>query len=320
MTTVDRFERIRAMGCVIDPIDTRQLYADAAYLKAPVAVQVSNLPCTDVAYGEHPRQRLDVYLPQGSGGARPVVLFLHGGGFIRGDKSERSHVGHLLAHHGFVAVLANYRLAPECQWPSGAQDVASALDWVHQAIAAYGGDPSWVFVIGESAGAAHAAAATLMQRFARPGGPRFAGVALMSGVYNPMLEYLARQQFGIPTPDARNDAYFGPPTALLSGPDAGHYAGQYVGQHAGQYADQCVVHLADAKPFPLLITYAELDPTQMQVQAGELFARLVTQLGFSPALQVILAHNHLSQVWSLGTDDERLSSVLLDFLNRHSSV
>ena len=80
----------------------------------------------DLPYGEHPRQRMDVYFPQSAGSGRPVLLYLHGGGFIRGDKADRANVGWWGARQGFVTLLANYRLAPEA--PSGAlAEVAAAL-------------------------------------------------------------------------------------------------------------------------------------------------------------------------------------------------
>jgi acetyl esterase len=75
------------------------------------------------------------------------------------------------------------------------------------------------------------------------------------------------------------------------------------------------VEQIDAKPFPVLVTYAELDPPQMQVQAGELFARLVTRHGFTPDLKVIRGHNHLSQLEAINTVDDVLSSTLLSFLD-----
>jgi acetyl esterase len=66
-----------------------------------------------------------------------------------------------------------------------------------------------------------------------------------------------------------------------------------------------------------LITYAELDPLQMQVQAGELFARLVVSHGFTPDLHIVRGHNHLSQVFSFNTGDESLSAPVLKFLASH---
>jgi acetyl esterase len=122
---------------------------------------------------------------------------------------------------------------------------------------------------------------------------------LISGVYNLELERKARKQFGIATPDPRNESYFG--------------------SDFERYADMSIVDQIDAKPIPLLITYAELDLVQMQVQAGELFARLVTRHGFSPELQVIRGHNHLTQVFSLNTGDESLSAPILNFMRAHGA-
>ena len=79
----------------------------------------------DIAYGTHERQILDLYLPSILNiNQLPVVVFFHGGGFIRGDKRHRENIGHFLAVHGFATVLVNYRLAPESSWPSGAEDAA----------------------------------------------------------------------------------------------------------------------------------------------------------------------------------------------------
>jgi len=122
-----------------------------------------------------------------------------------------------------------------------------------------------------------------------------AGVVLISGVYNPVLEKLAREQFGIATPDPRNEAYYG--------------------SDFERYQAMSTVALMDSPPLaPLLITFAELDMVQMQVQAGELFARLVTEHGFQPKLQVIPGHNHLTQVYAVNTGDDSLSAPVLDFL------
>ncbi len=286
-----RFERqIRERGPVLDMSLVQSLYAPLLEAQCREGVTCER----DLPYGEDARHRLDVYRPVQGPASLPVLIFLHGGGFIRGDKAARENVGLYFARQGFVVVLPNYRLAPAHRWPAGAQDVAAAWQWVQQRIADHGGDPARIFLGGESAGAAHVAAATLVRRFQPPGGLRPAGVLLVSGVYNAHLEYLARRQFGIATPDPRNDAYFG------ADPQS--------------FAAMCTVDLIDVAPLPLLITFAELDLLQMQVQAGELFARLVTQHGFSPDLQVIPGHNHLTQVYAVNTGDESLSGPVLSFL------
>jgi triacylglycerol lipase len=253
----------------------------------------------DIAYGGDERHRLDVYRPADAGATpHPVMLFLHGGGFVRGDKSEKDNIGYYFARSGYVVMVANYRLAPVSVWPAGAEDAIAAHSWVCANGARYGGDPQRIFLVGESAGAAHVAAATLVRRFHPPQGLAISGAVLISGVYNPELEGLARRQFGVATPDPRNDAYFG--------------------ADRERYSLMSTVRLIDADPVPLLITYAELDPPQMQVQAGELFAALVTRHGFHPEVQVIPGHNHLTQVYSINTGDESLSHPICQFLRKHS--
>ncbi|MDN3219645.1 alpha/beta hydrolase [Pseudomonas nunensis] len=282
--------QIREAGSIIDPVFAKSLYAPLLAL-APQGAQVLE----DVAYGSDPRHRLDVYLPvQTEARHTPVLIFLHGGGFIRGDKADRANVGHYFARHGVLAILANYRLGPDHHWPAGAEDASAVLSWALEHVASYGGNPEHIVLAGESAGAAHVAATSLIRRFHPPQGLRIAGAFLISGVYNVELELLARRQLHIATPDPRNEAYFGTDFA--------------------SYGAMSTVELIDAKSFPLVISYAELDPIQMQVQAGELFARLVTRHGFTPAIEVVRGHNHLTQIYSINSEDEALAASLLAFV------
>jgi acetyl esterase len=287
--------RLRALGAVLDMPTARELYDPLLAVQPRGGVRVVR----DQVYGSDERHRLDVYRPEQAAARAPMLLAFHGGGFIRGDKSERDNAGLLFAREGFVTVIPNYRLGPVHRWPAGAEDVVAAVQWVAAHAAVYGGDPQRIYLLGESAGAAHVATATLLQRFHPPGGLRVAGAVLVSGVYNVQLEKLARRQFGVATPDPRNEAYYG--------------------SEADRYPAMSIVGLIDAEPFPLLITYAELDLVQMQVQAGELFARLVTRHGFAPEIAVIRGHNHLTQVFAINTGDESLTGPVLQFLRRHES-
>ena len=249
----------------------------------------------DQTYGPHERHRLDIYQPAAAPGLQPVLVSFHGGGFIRGDKRQRANIGWFFARHGFVTVLPNYRLAPESRWPSGPQDVVAVWQWLQDNAQRFGGDPARTVLMGESAGAAHVAAATLMRRF-QPVGWRPAGAVLLSGPYDAALEAKARVQFGVATPDPRNEAYFG---ADLS-----------------QWGAASIVDHIDAPPFPLWISYAERDLIQMQVQAGELFARLVKQHGFAPELAMLRDHNHFSQGYSVGTEDDSVGGPVLRFIRQ----
>jgi triacylglycerol lipase len=280
---------VRAAGPVIDPPAAKALYAPLL-ADMPRGAE----PVRDIVYGADERHRLDVYPAVGAAGPAPVVVFLHGGGFIRGDKADREAVGHYFSRHGVLAVLPNYRLGPKHRWPAGAEDVSSVLAWARANVGAYGGNPDHIVLAGESAGAAHVAAATLVKRFHPTEGLKIAGAFLASGVYNAELEFLARAQLGIATPDPRNEAYFGTDFA--------------------SYRAMSTVELIDAAPFPLAITYAELDPVQMQAQAGELFARLVTRHGFQPRIGVVANHNHLSQICAINSGDDALAAPLLAFV------
>ncbi|MBN8457254.1 MAG: carboxylesterase family protein [Verrucomicrobia bacterium] len=100
-------------------------------------------------------QSLDVYAPKDAKNA-PVIIFIHGGGWRNGDKSNPGVGSQPAAHfcaHGFVFVSINYRLTPEGKHPANIQDVAKAVAWVHNHIAEHGGDPSQINIMGHSAGA-----------------------------------------------------------------------------------------------------------------------------------------------------------------------
>jgi acetyl esterase/lipase len=253
---------------------------------------------TDEADGPHPRHRLDRYVPTRRG-THPLLVWLHGGGFVRGDKAQRANIGYWGAREGFVTVLPNYRLAPEDRWPSGAEDVVAVWRWLQAHARHFAGDPERIVLAGESAGAAHVAAATLLRRF-QPASWQIAGAVLLSGPYNPRLEGLARNQFGIATPDPRNDAYFGAEPSV--------------------WGAASVVDHIDAAPFPLWIGFAERDLLQMQVQAGELFARLVSRHGFAPELRMLREHNHFSSGYSIGTEDTSASQPVADFVRSCTTV
>ena len=91
----------------------------------------------DLAYGDHPRHRLDVHTGDQPRAAAPVVLFVHGGGFTGGDKHvpgtpRYDLVGAWAVRHGWVGVTMTYRLAPGYRWPAGAEDVAAAVGWIRR--------------------------------------------------------------------------------------------------------------------------------------------------------------------------------------------
>ncbi len=115
---------------------------------------------SDIPYTEsgHPRHVLDIYTPKGaSPKGSPVVFWIHGGGWVVGDKSDVGLKPKVLTERGFVFVSTNYRLLPDVTMEALIEDVAKSLAWVHRNIASYGGDPHRIIVGGHSAGAQLAA-------------------------------------------------------------------------------------------------------------------------------------------------------------------
>jgi acetyl esterase/lipase len=114
----------------------------------------SNIPYYQGRDAHKVKHKLDLYLPRDKK-QFPVVLFVHGGAWILGDKKffgVHEAVGEMFARHGVGAVLTNYRLSPKVKHPEHIKDVARAFAWVHKNIKKFGGRPDQIFVCGHSAG------------------------------------------------------------------------------------------------------------------------------------------------------------------------
>lgn len=128
--------------------------------KKPFAFRRSGVRrVSDVAYGAHPRQRLDIYSPQESltsadtNRLRPVLLHVHGGAWIVGNKNQQGQpLIQYLTQNGWICVDINYRLAPKHRFPGCVVDVKTAIAWLKDNIKAYGGDPEFIAITGGSAG------------------------------------------------------------------------------------------------------------------------------------------------------------------------
>lgn len=111
----------------------------------------------NIAYGSHLRQQLDLYRPTGINVnkkiRRPVLLHVHGGGWIIGSKNQQAKpLINYLTMNGWLCVDINYRLAPKQRFPDCLIDVKTAIAWIKNNIAEYGGDPKFIALTGGSAG------------------------------------------------------------------------------------------------------------------------------------------------------------------------
>lgn len=108
----------------------------------------------DILYGDNPDwQMLDVYRPKNTNGILPVIVSVHGGGWVYGDKERYQYYCMDLAKRGFAVVNFTYRLAPEYKFPAPLEDTNLVFEWVLSNAKEYEFDTEAVFAVGDSAGA-----------------------------------------------------------------------------------------------------------------------------------------------------------------------
>src|SRR5690606_30745779 len=117
---------------------------------------------SDIAYGDDPGQRLDVYRRRDGSARGPVLVFFHGGGYVSGDKDKEGRaLLHHLAEQGWLCLSATYRLRPVARMAEHLDDGRAAIAWAREHAADYKADPATVLVAGSSAGAHLAAICAL---------------------------------------------------------------------------------------------------------------------------------------------------------------
>jgi triacylglycerol lipase len=279
----DVAERVKAIGPVIDPPKTAAIYAPLQQKEPYAGVKVLR----DLKYGTDARHALDVFVPDGSAAPRPVLIFVHGGAFVAGNKRAPGspfydNIMLAAAHEGIIGVNITYRLAPKHTWPAGASDVGLAVKWVREMIGKYGGDPGKVFLMGHSAGAIHAASYLAFTEHQRVGGTGLAGALLVSGLY----------AFDRMKPGKPELAYFG--------------------DKAGSAEVSSLPGLL-AAPVPLLVAHAGLDPQDFIDQAKLLNEALCAR-GRCPRFVELKDHSHMSEVYAINTADRSLAGPIVDFV------
>src|SRR3954454_6909424 len=174
--------KLLEIGRVIDVPKTAAIYAPLQQKEPYQGVKTER----DVKYGPADRNLLDVFTPEANTSVRPVLIFIHGGGFVAGNKRNPGspfydNIMLWAVKNGFVGVNAPYRLAPQFAWPAGSEDLASVVQWVSREIAARGGDPARIFLMGQSAGAIHVANYVSHPEFYKVKDGGLAGAIMVSG-------------------------------------------------------------------------------------------------------------------------------------------
>jgi triacylglycerol lipase len=285
----DRRARIRALGNQMVP----EMFAETQAMFSPLALRPSADICSverDISYGPDARHRLDLFKPAGSGAGRPNLVYVHGGGFVRGEKGGAQapfygNVGAWAASCGFIGVTITYRLAPDHRWPAGAEDVAAVIEWLRAHIAAHGGDPARIFVAGQSAGAAHVASYVAMTPL-HGDGPPVAGAILLSGLYDvTRLEHSPFEQ-------------------------------AYYGTEESRFAEQSSLPGLIASDIPCLFTVAEYDPFAFQKQAALVVQDWFAAKGEWPRMLFLPDGNHMSAALGIGNAGDPLSEEIAAFIRK----
>ncbi|MEQ5806091.1 alpha/beta hydrolase [Alteromonas sp. NFXS44] len=238
----------------------------------------------DVAYGDHERHVLDIYgAVSQNGESKPVFVFVHGGGFLKGDKGDSDRwynacVGRMAAEQGWLGVVINYRLAPDFTWPAGGEDVTRVVSWLKANVAQYGGNADNIILCGTSAGACHVA--TYLQL--NPGKEKITGAVLLSGLY------------GITPLDDRDTLYYG---------------------DAAEYGSRKPLPALIKTSVPLFIACTELDPERFQKECIGLLQERLQANHILDRSMILSGHNHYSIAGHLGTSDTRLRDEIRSFVS-----
>jgi acetyl esterase/lipase len=266
--------RIASLGATLD----KDVIAASFAMMEPLveALLPGETVESEEAYGPHERHRIDLYRGAGpSERPRPLLLFIHGGGYASGDKRMGpffANLGRWAAASGLVCATMNYRLAPEHGWPSAQEDIRDALLWLRSNAGRLGADPGRIVLMGHSAGAGHSAAYAANSRYHAEAGLGIAGLILISGVYDLALA-----------------GDFGRASRSL-----------YYGNGDPVEAERSSLPGLASVDVPIAVMIAEHDPGALHAQALALLDAIYRAKGVLPAFTRLAGHNHYTEILSAG--------------------
>jgi acetyl esterase/lipase len=255
-------------------------------------------PVRNVAYyngaaADPVHHKLDLYLPKGEKDF-PVVLFVHGGAWQRGDKTflgVYEALGTFLARHGIGTAVINYRLSPAVKHPEHIRDVARAFAWTYKNIASYGGRPDRLFVCGHSSGGHLVALLATDPEWLKAEGLKpdaIRGVIAMSGVYDlsELPAWLLVRTFG-----AAGD--------VLTGASPTRQA-------------------REGLP-PFLILYADHDLPGCDRKPAEAFAKVLREKGTKVEAHEVANMNHYTIFLSAVVVGDTVCAAILNFITTNAT-
>jgi arylformamidase len=277
------------------------LGAKVLYEKAPAPPRVALAVPYDPSAADDPKRQLDLYLPVGRD--FPTVVFVHGGGWAWGDRSQSfggadvyRNIGRFLANHGVGTAVIGYRLVWPLDWQSQVGDVARAVAWVQGHIADHGGRADRLFLMGHSAGAQLAARVAADPTWLnREGGhPRgVCGVIAVSGA-------------GYDLGDIET---------YRAGFDPLYFAERFGGSRldGSWWRDASVVPFLDASDPPMLVISATGESRSLRRQSA-LFYDALSKAGVAATRVTVKGSSHERIILELSRADKTAGPAILKFL------
>lgn len=283
-------------GCAVYKwVGIKFLYDEA---ELPAAQEIEDLRYkTDSALEKH---RLDLFLPDSTVVGWPTVVFIHGGGWVEGDKDLSvggadvyGNIGRFFARRGIGAATINYRLLPKVEWPVQIADVAEAVAWVQAHIADYGGRPDALFLMGHSAGAQLATRVALDETPLRDAGGDPSAICGVIPVSGAALDLVDERTYELDD-------------------DPGYYPRRFGTVPDWKKAASPVSFIRPDAP-PFLIIYAEGEGPSFHRQSN-LLKTALEEAGVSTRLVIVPGESHERIVLALSRDDKTAGPAMLEFV------
>lgn len=240
-------------------------------------------------------QKLDVYAPRDVKDA-PVIIYIHGGEWAKHDKKEVSYKPQFFNDNGVIFVSANYRLSGEDKHPAQIEDVASAVKWVHDHIAEYGGNPGNVYLMGHSAGCHLVTLAGLDGKWlnqARLKPTDLAGVISWSG-----------GAFDLVAKEAEKGMY-------------AQYIDQCFGSDPAVWADASPInHIKKGQAMPRFLFASAGGDKEGSRALSQTMVQRIKEAGGSAQWVILPGKVHWSADYAVGLAGDTTGNILLDFVNK----
>ncbi|WP_342240039.1 alpha/beta hydrolase [Inquilinus sp. OTU3971] len=251
----------------------------AAYRRASERTRQSLRGVRDLAYGDHPDETLDLYLPAEGEGPFPVHVFVHGGYWRAFSKLDFAFVADAVTAHGAIAAVIDYSLMPKARMATLVGQVRRAVAWLAANAGRWGGDPAALSASGASAGA-HLTSFLACRGAREAGGPVLPvkSLLLVSGIYDldPITSSFLQPEIGL---TAEEVAAWSPLAATPA-------------------------------PGPVVDVVAGADETPPFLSQGRAFAERLAAAGVASSFATLPGENHMSIATALGTPGSPLAERL----------